>query len=610
MNTFLVLLNFASVQSFLAAARRSRDLWYGSYLASELSKAMARALAEHGNTLIFPAPTNPQLDLLPAAPGGGLAVANKVLAVVRTKNDSPEEDWIKEAKKAAQTRWQDIAGVARIAGESLFPGGSSEIDPEIWDQQLNEPLEIFATWWPVAKEEDLEDPERYPKHIAQLEELLARRKLSRLFHPSPLSLEQSQHREKSSLDGRRESVLSPRLPGKVRRRWGLNEREALDAVGLVKRLGGRFDHEGTFTPLTRLAIDPWVSRLDNDTQNQLRGWLNNPTLNQERLVSRVTADLYQALPWDGQLLYPFRLDAALADLKAEADNNQNLIKALTELREQLQPVWKEFGNPPTAVAVLAADGDKMGERISGLKTLIEHQRFSQALSRFARTLPKEVEKTGRGQVIYAGGDDLLAVLPVPACLKCAQAVHDAFGHAFDDLDLPKPPTLSLGLALGHMLEPMGSLFDRARQALELAKGADHPRLPEEKGRNTLAISLKPRSGGEIVWRGKFDQDQNPPIQRLEDWRQAFRDSRLSRQTPYRLRELITLLRGLKGSLEGGDSLRKLFELQLARAEVDPEIRQKLVKQVEDIESNSYQQNQALDQLTAELLIGRWLAGKE
>ena len=39
------------VQDFIAAARRCRDLWYGSHLLSELSKAAALALFDGNATL-------------------------------------------------------------------------------------------------------------------------------------------------------------------------------------------------------------------------------------------------------------------------------------------------------------------------------------------------------------------------------------------------------------------------------------------------------------------------------------------------------------------------------------------------------------------------------
>ena len=42
----LLLVSLGPVQDFIAQARRSRDLWFGSHLLSELSRAAAKSLAE------------------------------------------------------------------------------------------------------------------------------------------------------------------------------------------------------------------------------------------------------------------------------------------------------------------------------------------------------------------------------------------------------------------------------------------------------------------------------------------------------------------------------------------------------------------------------------
>ena len=43
--THLLRIHIGPVQEFIATARRSRDLWFGSWLLSELSKASALGVA-------------------------------------------------------------------------------------------------------------------------------------------------------------------------------------------------------------------------------------------------------------------------------------------------------------------------------------------------------------------------------------------------------------------------------------------------------------------------------------------------------------------------------------------------------------------------------------
>ncbi|MCS6914314.1 MAG: hypothetical protein NZ890_13850, partial [Myxococcota bacterium] len=46
MNPHVLLVSIGPVQQFIAAARRCQDLWYGSYLLSELSEAAAHGVSE------------------------------------------------------------------------------------------------------------------------------------------------------------------------------------------------------------------------------------------------------------------------------------------------------------------------------------------------------------------------------------------------------------------------------------------------------------------------------------------------------------------------------------------------------------------------------------
>lgn len=72
----LLLVSLGPVQDFIAQARRMRDLWFGSHLLSELSRAVAKALALQGAELIFPALGKADAELeecdQPIRPGGDI----------------------------------------------------------------------------------------------------------------------------------------------------------------------------------------------------------------------------------------------------------------------------------------------------------------------------------------------------------------------------------------------------------------------------------------------------------------------------------------------------------------------------------------------------------
>jgi len=106
-------------------------------------------------------------------------------------------------------------------------------------------------------------------------------------------------------------------------------------------------------------------------------------------------------------------------------------------------------------AVLALDGDSMGKWISGSKTpklknvlsseaakvyrdaganLENHRplspswhlQFAEALGNFAQHAARRIVEAFDGRLIYAGGDDVLALLPADTALECARALRLAF----------------------------------------------------------------------------------------------------------------------------------------------------------------------------------------
>ncbi len=116
----LLALSIGPVQEFIAAARRTRDLWFGSYLLSEVSKAAAKSVSDAGGRLIFP---HPEIDLTPGRET--VNVANVILA------ELPEGEPSKiaqSARKVAMDRWLEFAKDAWEVARDV-------IRQEIWDDQ-------------------------------------------------------------------------------------------------------------------------------------------------------------------------------------------------------------------------------------------------------------------------------------------------------------------------------------------------------------------------------------------------------------------------------------------------------------------------------------------
>jgi len=168
--------------------------------------------------------------------------------------------------------------------------------------------------------------------------------------------------------------------------------------------------------------------------------------------------------------------------------------------------------PDPCVALIMADGDRMGKLLSTASTLVEHQLMASALQQFADSVPHWIrtsesnpDEPFNGHCIYSGGDDVLALVPADRALGCAAQLRDKFAQAMNDLieklqkhrtkaglpSVPLPvPTLSAGIAIQHCNEPLGRLRQLAAQAEKTAKQGDDDFNP----RDAVFLSVNPRSG--------------------------------------------------------------------------------------------------------------------
>jgi CRISPR-associated protein Cmr2 len=137
------------------------------------------------------------------------------------------------------------------------------------------------------------------------------------------------------------------------------------------------------------------------------------------------------------------------------------------------------------------DGDHMGRWLRGdlpaparEMTRQRHADISTALSRFAIKIVPPLIEESRGQLIYAGGDDVLAMLPTETALACARALSTSFRGALFDAG-----TASAGLVVAHYKEDLRFVLDRARGAEKEAKA---------RGRDALVLTIIRRSGEETT----------------------------------------------------------------------------------------------------------------
>ncbi|MCG8349651.1 MAG: hypothetical protein MI924_17950 [Chloroflexales bacterium] len=99
MSRHLLLWTLAGVQPFIEAARKTQDLWIGSYLLSHLMEAAPESVKNRAAQLIYPAQTTMYLK----SPVADLP--NKLVAICPS---AATENIAEQARQALYRRWNTL----------------------------------------------------------------------------------------------------------------------------------------------------------------------------------------------------------------------------------------------------------------------------------------------------------------------------------------------------------------------------------------------------------------------------------------------------------------------------------------------------------------------
>lgn len=544
----LLLFHIGPVQSFITSARRSRDLWFGSWLLSDLSKAAAYAIADrHGiGSLVFPAPVTLE-DLLP---NSGLIVANKILAYI----DGDLGKTPQQVEGEVRCRLAQVAGAAFDIVASNK--GNKYFNRVVAEAQIADLPEIYWVALPC------DDRSEFRRQRDRLEALMAARKNTRPFKQPDAWAAQI---PKSSLDGLRESVIDEALyeraagaseagllnSERLYRLFKARRAERLSGVDLMKRLG----NPATATPFpstSHVAALPAITRLRRLAQEERRvlDWAKTYTLT---LKTYVSAEFVEPLSGrfavpelnghDGSILYESRL---CEDDKLTGEGLKAVRNALSTF---LQDSLGAGVAPSPYYMLLQGDGDRMGGAIDALADPDAQREFSLVLSKFSTEVRRVIEDEFGGALVYAGGDDVLAFLPLDTGLACAYTVAELFREMLARFaDTPaSSPTFSAGLVIAHHLDLLGQTMALARSAEQAAKAVE--------GKDALAITLSKRSGADSTVAGHW----NTLVPRLEALINLVLADKVPAGAAYDLRDLAIRL-----DAANDEHLLKIQEIEIER----------------------------------------------
>lgn len=202
-----------------------------------------------------------------------------------------------------------------------------------------------------------------------------------------------------------------------------------------------------------------------------------------------------------------------------------------------------------------------------------HASLSRALANFALKLaPFVIEERYCGRIVYAGGDDLLALLPLDQVLPAArelrafysgQAEKNPFGGVdvrltntdlagfveFDGemlMTMGTTATASVGICLAHHLSPLDKALEAARHAEKCAKNVFGFDVPTERNyRDALSVIFLRRSGEEIRVGARWNYESLPTdtVDLLAGLQRDFAEDRLSMKFAHAVYDEARVLAG-------------------------------------------------------------------
>lgn len=352
-----------------------------------------------------------------------------------------------------------------------------------------------------------------------------------------------------------------------------------------------------------------VRSLLEDYTGEMKGFVppGLPATNSAMLPRLVeeAGDYEDFLRIDGEWLYPESFD--LDHLNREFEGLQAGPSRATRLRRALESLLRaaEVGTPPRYYALIAMDGDRMGRWLSGAlgpdstqvvhpavhdrlqpacRAFLEqslgrlprplspsaHLRLSVGLGTFALVLARDiVEQRHCGKLVYAGGDDLLALVPVADLLSVMRELRLLFGgdgravrnagagrertgitaqNGFVCTDEGQGPrwhmamgtaavapeeglssgvTVSMGIVVAHHSHPLSHAVEAAQKALkESAKDA--------LGRNAFAIHALKRSGNPLEVGAKWEYGERGVLEVVARFVELMTSGKLSPKLAYDL----------------------------------------------------------------------------
>ena len=568
-NTHYFHFTLGPVQGFVSQARRTRDFWAGSFILSWLAAVAIQAVKHQKGNVEFPQPDEDYMAWLIGKGKKGTeptqgSIPNRFKGLVAAVN--PDTFKPEQVVDAVQEAWKALA--TEVWAQDLGLGSNTPADT-IWERQISRFWDM--SWVITADKNDssaLDKRKNWRSYCPPDEPGV---KCSMMDGWQELSGELSPNRADMN-----KFWKSVRENGRYGMKSDLAENEALCAIAFVKRRFSRHFHnlgkdkpyfmkqgwqlKGWKVPsavpsVTYMAAVHWLEAAMKDaepaklhafhdaaadlTDGEYGEWETRirclDTLANEKGFHRLRS-------LDGNVFF----ESALANTNI-FESDAKAQKVLGALKDVCKSA--DIAKPSPFYAILLMDGDSLGSHMS--KTEL-HYSITQGLADFTNGVP-DIVKDNNGFLIYAGGDDVLAILPLEDAIPCAAKLRTHYMSCFDGVPRPNdkeprkviPTTLSGAIEFAHIKTPLGKVLKDAHHLLdEVAK--------DGRGRDALAIRVWKPGGLQIEWAQPWEialipHSDKTYLEEIATTFQSIKDDQdqFSSKFFYKIRERFDLLNPVK-----------------------------------------------------------------
>ncbi|MDH5640244.1 MAG: type III-B CRISPR-associated protein Cas10/Cmr2 [Nitrospira sp.] len=492
------------VQEFIGQSRRTRDLWVSSYLLSYLvgrSMAAVVALDPERNQIQLPHITLRDLHAYQDGAADELpshaTLPNRFIARVSDGRAAG-----KHAREALHSSWQRMA--RHVWDEYVEPvvqhgAGDGTATRNIWERQVEH---FWNITWVVGDDPGLLDSRKFWR--------------THRSHGEP-GLHCTMMGDYQELSGHHGPARQREFWDALRTKVGnldLRDDERLCAIALIKRFLPQVSRKAIGKDLVNndlvrwpstlyVAAWPWIVEVCKSHPELAAAYADKVRVAGESCFGErhTSAGLRRQYP-DARR-FP-ALDGNFVFTQALGNDRATPLtvpEARGQLVDELETFIKAVGAKPSPfLALLLMDGDCMGALLREADLRGQLERATTALSDFARRVPSIIN-AHEGYTVYTGGDDVLALVPLPTAMDAALALRAAYMESFDgsglDSELRAMATISAALVFSHYRRSLRGLLARAHELL------DHV-AKEQTGRSSVAMAIHKSSGETATWSVPWD----------------------------------------------------------------------------------------------------------